>query len=142
MKKIFFSSIIIILLLNANSVSAQVQEKLGFPYGCRTWTIGINVGFFSMTTEVDLCCIPNASRNPPIQCIEVRSSPTGNVYQYIMIDDIEAKIKHKVEGSTIEISSNTPIIEDGKKYQLKKDNYPIESNDIKQRFVKVLFEKV
>lgn len=145
MKKLFFGIIATVLLLTTNLTNAQSSTKAKFPYGCRTWTVGINVILFSATAEVTLCCSPANWKTPPITCTEMdkkSNTATGNVYQYIMVDEIETIIKKKIEASTIEISSESQIEEESVKYQLKKDSYTIEKNEKNERFVKVLFEKV
>lgn len=142
MKNFLFGLIATVLLLLSDSSYAQSQAKAKWPFGCRTWTIGINEGIFSMTSEVTLCCSPANWLSPPITCVEMGKTATGNVYQYILIDEIETKTNQKIEGSMIEISSSKLIEEDGINYQLKKDNYRIEKNEKNQRFVKVLFVKV
>lgn len=145
MKNYFFGLIATVLLLTSNLSNAQSDSKAKFPYGCRTWTVGINVVLFSATAEVTLCCSPANWKSPPITCVEMdrqTNSSTGNVYQYIMINELEANIKKKIEASEIEVSSESQIKEDGINYQLKKGLYPIEKNEKNERFVKVLFQRI
>ncbi|MBL7885358.1 MAG: hypothetical protein JNJ52_01305 [Flavobacterium sp.] len=149
MKNLLFGLIALLFASNISiaNVENNSEPSATWPFGCRKWTVGINIGIISATSEVTLCCSPANWRIPPITCHEVRMSNgngtnTGNVYQYIMINEIEQNIRQKIEGSSIEINSDKIIEENGEKFKLKKNSYPIEQNEKKERFVRVLFEKI
>ena len=142
MKKIFLSLFFTVALMsisNAQTDSSKVAADK-WPYGCRTWTVGINVGFFSMTSEVTLCCVAANWKNPPISCIEMRTS-NSNYYQYIMIDEIEKISDKKIEVNSITVWSDKPILENGESYNLVRNEYIIEKNEKNERFIKVTFQK-
>ena len=147
MKKLVFGLIAFIAL--TNTVNSQTTESRGsratWPYGCRVWTIGINIGVFSATSEVTLCCVPTNWRVPSISCTEVTSKSSNSnssVYQYVMIDEIEKNINKKIETDKIEVFNEKLIETEDGNYNLVKDIYSIELNDRKERFIKLKFEKI
>ncbi len=144
MKKLFFGLIVFIAM--SNIANAQSEARYRWPYGCRVWTIGINVGFFSATSEVTLCCLPANWKHPPIDCVEINSRllPKPDlVFQYIMIDELENNVGKKIESSEIEVYSDKLFEDDDNvKYGLIKDTYKIELNERNERFVKIVFKKI
>ncbi|MEM0541922.1 hypothetical protein WFZ85_04805 [Flavobacterium sp. j3] len=144
MKKLFFGVIATIVL--SLNVSAQESENRGttrWPFGCRVWTVGINVGVFSMTSEVTLCCAPSPLYGGAY-CFEVKSkqrSVPDTVYQFVMIDEIENKLGKKIEESKLEVYNERSIETEDGVYTLKRDFYPIQVNEEKNRFIQLKFEK-
>lgn len=141
MKKAIFGLIAIVLLLITDSVNAQTTGKAPWPYGCRKHTF--TVGFYS--TEVTLCCTATNWKFPPISCVELenKNSTSSNVYyQYAMLSEIETNIGKNITEKSIIVYSDKDIVEDNSSYRIVKKEYPIETNDLNQRFIKLEFIKI
>lgn len=140
MKNYFFGLIATVLLLTTGLSSAQTNEKAAWPYGCRKHTV--NVGFYS--TELLLCCTPTNWRFPPISCVEMENNnrASSNVfYQYVMLSEIEKNIGKSINEISIIVFSDKDLVEEDSSYKLTRKDYPIETNDLKERFIKLEFIK-
>lgn len=142
MKKLLFGLMATVLLLITDSASAQTSEKAApWPYGCRKHTF--TVGFYS--SEMTLCCAPANWKFPPIDCVEVdnkKSSTTNLFYQYVMLSEIEKNIGKIITEKSIIVNSEKDIVEDNSSYRIIKKEYPIETNDLNDRFIKLEFIKI
>lgn len=59
-----------------------------------------------------------------------------------MVKDLEKKLNRVINEKTIIISSKTDLIEDGSNFSLIKKEYPIETNELNEKFVKLEFIKI
>lgn len=138
MKKLFIFVLVVFSFVESN---AQITSKPVWPYGCRKHTLSIG-GVY--TTELTLCCTPTNWNIPPISCIEIEHVNKGDVqvyYQYAMLDEIEKNLNTTISDDFILVYSDSDLVEDSIHYNIIKKDYKIQTNDLKQRFVRLEFIK-
>lgn len=141
MKKLFFS--FLATLVFSLFGNAQIEKKEPWPYGCRTHSITIGNSFISYSTEFTLCCIPTNWKTPPITCWEANKTSNNNIYfQYVMLSEIEEKLKTELKDKSLTISTEEILSESNSSYKLINKDYLVEYNDLNERFVKLEFVKI
>ena len=138
MKKLFIFALLVFSFVESN---AQITSKPAWPFGCRKHSISIG-GVYS--TDVTLCCSPQLWSIPPISCIEIENVNKNEVqvyYQYAMLDEIEMNLKTTISDKFILVYSENDLVENDTIYRVVKKEYPIQINDLKQRFIKLEFIK-
>lgn len=138
MKKLFMFTLLVFSFIQVN---AQVTAKAAWPFGCRKHSI--TIGFYS--TDITLCCSPAAWQIPPINCIEIENKNKESVqvyYQYVMLNEIEKNLNTTISEDNILVYSDKNLFENGVNYALVKKEYIIQTNDLKERFIRLEFIKI